>query len=182
MRSCVFGIAVGVFVLSSCAPNSPSTEAQRARVADGARVELRNSEGKSVGVLTVSMNSGGGVQFTGKLTDLPPGPHGVHIHENGKCEAPDFASAGGHFNPSGKQHGPQNPNGQHEGDIPNLLVQANGTAEVAFIADKATLTAGASSILKPGGTSLVIHAGPDDLQTDPSGNSGARIACGVITQ
>jgi superoxide dismutase, Cu-Zn family len=183
MRSSVLLIiAVGVLTLSSCAPNSPSTEAQRARVADGARVELRNSDGKSVGVLTIAMNSGGGVQFTGHLTDLPPGPHGIHIHENGKCDPPDFASAGGHFNPSGKQHGEQNPNGPHEGDIGNLLVKANEMADVAFIAKNATLAEGPASILKPGGTSLVLHADPDDMQTDPSGSSGARIACGVITR
>ena len=185
MRSCaLFCILVSALTLSSCAPNSPSLEGSRARVADGARVELRNTQGKTVGVLTVAMNSGGGVQFTGRLSGLPPGPHGIHIHENGKCDPPDFASAGAHFNPSGKMHGgPQNQNGQqHDGDIGNLLVKANGMTDVAFIAAKATLTEGPSSILKPGGTSLVIHADPDDMQTDPSGNSGARIACGVINR
>jgi Cu-Zn family superoxide dismutase len=127
------------------------------------------------------MNSAGGVQFNGRLTDLPPGPHGIHIHENGKCEPPDFSSAGGHFNPSRKQHGEENENGPHDGDIPNVAVGMNGMAQVTFIAKGATLE-GARSILKPGGTSLVIHAEPDDLKTDPSGNSGARIACGVITR
>ena len=182
MRGSVIAIVVGVLTLSSCAPNSPSTEGQRARMADGARVELRDSQGKPVGTLTVAMNSGGGAQFTGRLSDLPPGPHGIHIHENGKCEGPDFASAGGHLNPSGKQHGQQNPNGPHDGDIGNLSVKVNGMTDVAFIAEKATLTEGPSSLLKPGGTSLVIHADPDDMQTDPSGKSGARIACGVITR
>jgi superoxide dismutase, Cu-Zn family len=176
-------IAVAFLTLSSCAPNSPSTEAQRARVADGARVELRDSKGKSVGVLTVAMNSGGGVQFTGHLIDLPPGPHGIHIHENGKCDPPDFESAGAHLNPSGKQHGgPHSPDAQHEGDIGNLTVKVNGMADVAFIAKNVTLTAGPASLLKKGGTSLVLHADPDDMKTDPSGNSGARIACGVITR
>lgn len=179
---CVFFIAVGVLTLSSCAPNSTSGDGQRARLADGTRVELRNSEGKPVGVLTVSMNSGGGVQFTGNLTDLPPGPHGVHIHENGKCDPPDFASAGGHFNPLGKQHGEQNPNGPHAGDISNLNIKANGMANVTFVADHVTLLEAPNSLLKRGGTSVVIHAAPDDFKTDPSGNSGARIACGVITR
>ena len=182
MRSGLFLAGVAVLTLSSCAPNSTSPEGQRARLADGARVELRNSEGKSVGVLTVSMNSGGGVQFTGRLTDLPPGPHGMHIHETGKCDTPDFASAGGHFNPSGKQHGDQNPNGPHAGDIANLNVKPNGMTDVVFIAQHVTLQEAPNSLLKPGGTSLVIHAGPDDFKTDPSGNSGARIACGVINR
>lgn len=169
-------IIIAAGVLSSCAPNSPSTESQRSRTAESARVELRNADGKSVGVLTIAMNSGGGVQFTGPLTDLPAGPHGIHIHENGKCDPPDFASAGAHFSSAGRQHG------QHEGDIGNILVKANGMVDVAFIADKATLAPGPSSIFKSGGVSLVLHASHDDLQTDPSGNSGARIACGVITR
>jgi len=135
------------------------------------------------------MYSGGGVQFTGHLIDLPPGPHGIHIHENGKCDPPEFESAGAHLNPSGKHHGGgpespnnQSPNEQHEGDIGNLTVKVNGMADVAFIAKNVTLTAGPASLLKNGGTSLVLHADPDDMKTDPSGNSGARIACGVITR
>lgn len=182
MRCCAFPIVVGVLTFSSCAPNSPSAEAQRARLADGARVELRNTQGNRVGSLTLAMNSGGGVQFTGRLTDLPPGPHGVHIHENGNCEPPDFASAGAHYNPSGKQHGEGNPNGPHAGDIANLNVKANGMVDVAFIAQHVTLLEAPNSLLKAGGTSLVIHANPDDFKTDPSGNSGERIACGVITR
>lgn len=174
--------AVGALTLTSCAPNSPSTESQRARVADGARVELRDSNGKSVGTLTVSMDAEGGVRFNGRLTDLPPGPHGVHLHENGKCDAPDFESAGAHFNPSGKQHGDKNPNGPHNGDIGNLGVRPNGMADVSFLANHVTLQAGADSLLKPGGTSLVIHENADDDLTDPSGNSGKRIACGVVTR
>lgn len=170
-------------LLAACAPNSPSAEGQRARVADGARVELRDSNNKTVGTLTVSMQSGGGVRFNGRVSDLPPGVHGIHIHENGKCEGPSFDSAGAHLNLSGKQHGEHNPEGRHEGDMGNLRIDAGGRAEVSLLAENVSLDAGAgNSLLKPGGTSLMIHAAPDDLKSDPSGNSGARIACGVITR
>lgn len=173
---------MGALTLVSCAPNSASTEAQRARLADGARVELRDSKGKTVGTLTVAMDPSGGVRFAGRLTELPAGPHGIHIHENGKCDPPDFASAGAHFNPEGKQHGDKNANGPHAGDAGNILVRPNGYADVAISVAGVTLMEGATSILKPGGTSLVLHESPDDSMTDPSGNSGARIACGVITR
>jgi Cu-Zn family superoxide dismutase len=169
-------------VLSGCAPNSPSVEGQRARVADGARVELRDAKGRKVGTLTVSIHSGGGVRFNGRLENLPGGSHGIHIHERGKCDPPDFASAGGHLNVTGKQHGEFNPQGSHEGDIGNVNIDPSGSAEVSLLADKVTLEAGPNSLLKPGGTSLVIHARPDDLKTDPSGDSGDRIACGIITR
>jgi Cu-Zn family superoxide dismutase len=123
-----------------------------------------------------------GVRFSGKLTDLPPGPHGFHIHENGKCDAPDFESAGGHFNPTGKHHGDKNPDGPHAGDLGNIGVRANGMIDVSVLATGVTLQSGANSLLKPGGTSLVLHESPDDAMTDPSGNSGARIACGILTR
>ena len=93
----------GIALLSfACAPNSPSVDAQRARLADGAKVELHDAHGKTVGRLTVAPHSNGGVRFTGRLSDLPPGVHGIHIHEFGKCDPPDFKSAGAHFNPSGQ--------------------------------------------------------------------------------
>jgi Cu-Zn family superoxide dismutase len=175
----VSGIAL---MISACAPNSPSVEAQRARLADGAKVEMRDGHGKTVGTLTIAPHSNGGVRFTGRLTDVPPGVHGIHIHEFGKCDAPDFKSAGAHFSPSGKQHGKFNPQGWHEGDIGNVRIDPNGSAEVSMINEGVTLAAGPNSLLKPGGTSLVLHADPDDLKTDPSGNSGDRIACGIIVR
>lgn len=182
MRSLSLWICASVILLSSCAPNSPSTEAQRARVADGARVGLQNAEGKIIGNLTVAMDGSGGVRFTGQVTDLSPGTHGIHIHDTGKCDAPDFKSAGPHFNPSGKQHGIENVQGPHEGDLENINIFSDGSANLSFLARAVTLGPGPTSLLKPGGTSLVIHAAADDLTTDPSGNSGDRIACGVITR
>src|SRR3954447_15107478 len=125
----VLYISALALVLSSCAPSSWSVEGQRARVADGARVELRDAKGQKVGTLTVSMQSGGGVRFNGRLENLPAGSHGIHIHESGKCDPPDFASAGAHLNVSGKQHGEFNPQGQHEGDMGNVKIDPSGSAE-----------------------------------------------------
>jgi Cu-Zn family superoxide dismutase len=176
---CVSSLALA---LLACAPTSPTLESQRARLADGAKVEVRDTKGHTVGTLTVSLQSGGGVRFNGRLTDLPGGVHGVHVHEKGKCDPPDFESAGPDLSLSGKEHGLHNPQGSHEGDIGNLRIDPSGSAEVSLMAEKVTLLGGTNSLLRPGGTSLVIHESPDDLKTDPSGNSGARIACGVITR
>ncbi len=122
-----------------------------------------------------------GVLIKLKASNLPPGVHGFHIHAGGACHAPAFASAGGHFNPDGKSHGFKNPNGPHAGDLPNLTVPPNGTVDVETLAKRVTLEEGPNSLFKEGGTSLMIHADPDDYLSDPSGNSGARIACGSIT-
>ena len=112
---------------------------------------------------------------------LPPGPHGIHLHAVGTCEAPAFTSAGGHLNPQGHQHGLENPAGAHLGDLPNLIVAADGTAvlNVSLTGTRSALT---ETLFDADGTALVIHAAADDNRTDPSGNSGARIACGVLTR
>jgi Cu-Zn family superoxide dismutase len=112
--------------------------------------------------------------------DLPPGIHGFHIHESGVCESPAFETAGGHFNPFGKKHGLKNPDGPHAGDLPNLLVLPDGTVELTITVPGVTLRPGRNSLLRPEGASLVIHADPDDGKSDPAGNSGPRIACGII--
>jgi Cu-Zn family superoxide dismutase len=182
MRIEGFYVSVIALLSFACTPNSPSVDAQRARLEDGARVELRDAHGKTVGKLTVAPHSNGGVRFTGRLTDLPPGVHGIHIHEFGKCDPPDFKSAGAHFNPSGKQHGEFNPQGKHAGDMGNVRVDASGSAEISLMNERVTLESQPNSLLKPGGTSLVLHANADDQMTDPSGNSGDRIACGIIVK
>ena len=144
-----------------------------------ARADVKNAMGETLGTLNFT-ESKEGVQVEGRLTGLPPGVHGFHIHQVGQCTAPDFKSAGAHFNPGQKQHGDLNPQGVHAGDLTNLTVTPEGSGSVRMLAKGATIQAGPHSLMQPGGTSLVIHASADDRKSDPSGNSGDRIACGVI--
>ncbi|MSP13204.1 MAG: superoxide dismutase family protein [Chloroflexi bacterium] len=148
--------------------------------AQQAKAELRNANGQVIGTATLTQQAGG-VQINLQVTGLPAGQHGIHIHAVGKCDAPDFASAGGHFNPQNKQHGSQNPNGPHAGDIPNLDLAQNGAGNLQFVDTLVSLGAGENSLFDADGSALVIHAGMDDLKSDPAGNSGVRMACGVIT-
>jgi Cu-Zn family superoxide dismutase len=142
---------------------------------------LADTNGKAIGVVQLHQDSTGVVQVLVEAAGLAPGSHGIHVHETGKCEGPAFASAGAHFNPdTKKQHGLSNPAGPHAGDLPNLDVAANGTAVYKQATDRISLTAGATNIFDADGTALVIHAAADDQVTDPSGNSGARIACAVV--
>jgi superoxide dismutase, Cu-Zn family len=146
-----------------------------------ARAVLRNAQGEVVGRATLSAEAQG-VAIALEAEKLPPGPHGFHIHEVGKCDPPEFTTAGGHFNPEGKKHGLRNPEGPHAGDLPNLTVGPDGRVTVRVMAPRVTLGAGSNSVFHPVGTALVIHAAPDDDLTDPAGNSGTRIACGVIVR
>ncbi len=142
-----------------------------------ARADLINSKGETVGsaVLTEMKN---GVDLSLTLSDLPPGEHGLHIHENGKCTPPDFQSAGGHLALPGQQHGFDVEGGPHLGDLRNVTVPASGTVKVDRTVDGANLGQGGDRSLLD--RSIVIHAGPDDYTSQPSGDSGPRIACGVI--
>lgn len=141
-----------------------------------ARMVDRN--GREWGTLRL-VDHPGTIAVTGRLTGLAPGPHGFHIHETGRCDPPTFESAGGHWSPLGKQHGLNNPQGPHMGDMPNLLVDENGIADVNHN-NTAGVLRGDGGAMDADGAALVVHTDEDDQVTDPSGNSGDRILCGVI--
>lgn len=122
-----------------------------------------------------------GVQLSVKATGLPPGVHAIHVHNVGKCEAPGFTTAGPHFNPANKKHGMMNPEGHHAGDMPNLTINANGKGTFNAVIKEITLAGdGANSLFHAGGTALVIHEKEDDMKSDPAGNAGNRLACGLV--
>ena len=154
-------------LLSACA-----TPDELGPVGNGPTVALVNGAGASVGAVQVEPRASGSYLRIA-VQGLPPGEHGLHAHAVGRCDGPDFQSAGSHWNPAGKQHGHLNPQGAHAGDLPNLTVSANGRGALNF------LIAG-QGLADADGTALVIHARPDDYRTDPTGNSGDRIACALV--
>jgi Cu-Zn family superoxide dismutase len=144
-----------------------------------ASTQLVRPDGAALGTASIVAGARGRATLLVSVAGLSPGPHGIHLHAVGNCEAPGFTSAGGHLNPFGKQHGMQNPVGSHLGDLPNLDVAADGTAQLSYALP---LPIGdlQKQMFDADGTAIVIHAGPDDYVTDPSGNSGGRVACGVF--
>jgi Cu-Zn family superoxide dismutase len=168
-------LALGTVLATGCASLAPPP------VAYTASAELRDPSGQVVGTATFSQ-VGNDVRVVLTVRGLRPGTSAVHIHEVGRCDPPGFTSAGGHFNPQQRQHGLLNPDGPHAGDLPNLTVDTDGTGRLETTSERFSLDAAPTSLLDADGSALVIHGAPDDFKTDPTGNSGARIACGVIVK
>jgi len=163
---------VAALLATGCARDRDTVAETGGRSAAAA---MRTAGGAEAGRATATEVTGG-VRFTADVTGLPPGTHGIHVHTVGRCDAPDFTSAGGHWNPTARQHGTQNPQGPHQGDLPNLIVGNDGRGTIGLTIPGATLDA----LLDADGATMMVHAGIDDLRSDPAGNSGARIACGTF--
>ncbi len=165
-------VATAIIGLTASAVVAGGASHASARLLDGA--------GQPVGWAMFVEDSTGSVHVNVKVDGLSEGLHGIHLHAVGRCVVPAFTSAGGHHNPLGAQHGLGEPAGAHAGDLPNLEVNGAGRGRLDGVTDLATLSAGPLSLFDGDGSAIIIHAGPDDQVTDPTGNSGARIACGVI--
>ncbi|KSU83336.1 MULTISPECIES: superoxide dismutase family protein [Fictibacillus] len=181
------GILTLGILLSACSSNNnnmksdPKSEgASSMSKSSPITVQLMNSHGQKAGTATLEQ-AAEGVKVKVEAKGLTPGKHGIHFHENGVCEVPKFESAGKHFNTTNKQHGFENPKGPHVGDLKNIMADQSGNASADLMSSFVTLQEGKdNSLLKEGGTALVVHAQEDDYKTDPTGNSGDRILCGVI--
>lgn len=167
-------MATATLALGACTNNAVETGMPVAN-AMSATATIMTASGATVGRATAT-DVAGGIRYTIDADGMPAGTHGAHIHMTGRCDAPDFATAGGHWNPTASKHGTMNPMGPHEGDLPNLIVGTGGRATLAVTVPGQTM----AGLMDADGAAIVIHAGPDDLKTDPSGNSGGRIACGVF--
>ncbi|HEX2190934.1 MAG TPA: superoxide dismutase family protein [Longimicrobiaceae bacterium] len=144
-----------------------------------ATAAVRDAAGRDLGTLTLA-GSGDRIQVSGTLRGVTPGTHAIHIHAVGQCEPP-FQSAGPHWNPTSMQHGTENPQGPHMGDMPNLEVGADSTATVNVSTPAGAMLGGANGLLDADGAAVVVHATADDYRSDPAGNAGDRVACGVVT-
>lgn len=170
-RTRLFATLLPLAVIAFCLSSAAKT----------VKVHMKDANGKSFGTVTIKP-AGTGVSLDLHLKHLTPGLHAIHFHQDAKCDPPDFKSAGPHFNPDNKKHGALAPDGPHAGDMENFKVTAKGDTPNTTIDDPyVNMSADSHSIFSNGGTALIIHAKADDKRTDPSGNSGDRIACGVVT-
>ncbi|TMJ20892.1 MAG: superoxide dismutase family protein [Alphaproteobacteria bacterium] len=164
---------IAALALAGCTASEERVEAPAVPVGPAAELLDASGQVKARASITAAPDA---LRIHIEALGLAPGAYGTHIHTTGRCDPPDFASAGGHWNPSGAKHGKDNPQGPHNGDLPNLLVGADGRGNFDYLIPGASLAA----LMDADGASVMIHAAADDYRTDPSGNSGARIACGVL--
>ena len=176
-RSFLLKAALLVAVCAACS----STQMRRNSVSSAVAI-IYNLNGAPIGTAQLWQESNGLVNVEIASLALPQGAHGIHFHEVGRCDggATAFSTAGAHYNPLGKQHGLENPNGPHAGDAPNLVTPDGGVGKVAFSTGRVTLTPGTMTLFDTDGSSIVVHAMADDQMSQPAGNSGARIACGIV--
>lgn len=182
MKSLAFALPMmSAMMLAGCTSTGGESAADSAGSgsAASASTQLLAADGSDRGTAEV-VETAEGLRVTIKAKGLPSGTHAAHIHTTGACTPPDFASAGGHWNPTAKQHGRDNPQGMHMGDMPNMLLGTDGVGELQFTIPGAKLTSGATPLLDTDGAAVVIHAGADDMKSDPAGNAGGRVACGVL--
>jgi Cu-Zn family superoxide dismutase len=166
-------------LLAGCTTTAAGDAAATAAAAPTAMAILLAGDGSARGSAVLTEASDG-LHVLVKGSGLVPGIHAVHVHMTGTCTPPDFTSAGGHWNPMGRQHGKDNPAGMHMGDMPNMSVGTDGMGEVEYVIPGGTISSGTTPLLDADGAAVVIHAAPDDNKTDPTGNAGGRVACGAI--
>lgn len=177
-------VALVMILSSAAACHTRTYHSSDGEVADAtAEIVMRSASGANLGTLHMERQANGSARLVGSLTGVPTGTHGIHIHAVGRCEGPTFESAGGHFNPHHKHHGLQNPAGPHAGDAPNVDADSERRARIDVAFPQATLNSAVESgVFDADGAAVVLHADDDDQKTDPSGNSGARIICGVVNK
>lgn len=181
--------AVSLLALFACAraersatADTPMTDTTSNTAMQGtapARATVRDATGRELGTLTLT-DTTGGIAVSGRLVGLSPGDHGIHIHAIGRCDPPAFDTAGSHWNPTNRQHGAQNPEGPHLGDLPNATVGSDSIATVQVLTPSGSLRGGPNMLLDSDAAAVIIHSGPDDYRTNPSGGSGDPVACGII--
>ena len=180
MKGTLVALSALAAALGGCAMETRQRAAASAAQSPApASASIRNRAGLEVAAATATQ-VGDSIRLTLEATRMPQGTYGAHIHSSGRCDAPEFAGAGPHWNPTGQQHGKNNPAGMHKGDLPNLLVGTDGRGTLEIIVPGAMVAGGGMAMLDADGAAIVIHERPDDYRTDPSGNSGGRIACGVF--
>jgi len=180
MTSRLWFVAVSAAALGACTQGGDGAGPAGSSAA-GASVaaDVRDPAGMTMARATVSQ-SGDSLRVRVEAMGMRAGTYGAHVHTTGRCDPPDFTTAGPHWNPTGQQHGKNNPRGMHKGDLPNLSVGTDGRGSFEFTIPSASISGGANALMDSDGAAIVVHASADDYRTDPSGNSGGRIACGVL--